>query len=315
MSEIGLDGIPRLSVVIPTYRKPETLELVLRHLEHQDLPLEEFEVVVVDDGSPDDTPERMRRAAAATRLRLRSIRQENRGVSAARNHGAREARGPIVLLLQDDILAAPDLLSRHLEVHRLHPETTATVSGRVTWPPDWPLDDFMRWLDHGGPQFRYHEVIGRDRIDFKHFYTCNVSLKRRALLDHPFDEEIVYGFEDIELAFRLQGLGFTFWFDQDAIGYHHHRRSFEDFRRRQFAAGQSLYVAIRNHPDLRGRTGITRMSSMKRLQTRLRGLGVPLARRFGARGIVEKYWKAKLDEEIVRGYVTALERDRPPSGS
>jgi glycosyltransferase involved in cell wall biosynthesis len=300
---------PLLSVVIPTYGKAETLGKVIASLERQDLARGDFEVIVIDDGSPDDTAQRLAEIAARSPLPLRVLSQENRGVSAARNRGVALARAPIVLLIQDDILAAPDLLSRHLLGHRLHPEVTATVSGRVAWPPDWPIDHFMHWLDHGGPQFRFHELAGRDRLDFKHFYTCNVSLKRQALVDNPLDEEIVYGFEDIELAHRLQRKGFTFHYDERAVGHHHHRRTFEDFERRQFAAGRSLYVAFRNHPELRGKTGITRMSVLKRLRTRARRLALPVARLLGARGVIEKYWKAKLDEQIIRGYRQAREQD------
>jgi glycosyltransferase involved in cell wall biosynthesis len=293
---------PVLSVVIPTYGKPDTLALVMRHLEAQTIPPGAFEVVVVDDGSPDDTMSRLRALSAESRLDLRAFTQVNRGVSASRNRGVGEARGDIVLLIQDDILATPDLLERHLDLHRRHPETTAAVVGRVTWPPDWKIDHFMHWLDNGGPQFRYHQVCGRTTVTYKHFYTCNVSLKRQALLDNPFDEEIVYGFEDLELALRLQERGFVFHYDESALGYHHHRRSFEDFRRRQFKAGQSLYVAFRNHPGLVGKTGITQIPVAKRLRTRLRAAALPLARRLRARRLLEKYWRAVLDEELVRGY-------------
>jgi GT2 family glycosyltransferase len=240
--------------------------------------------------------------------------QENRGVSATRNRGAREARGSVVLLIQDDILAAPDLLERHLAIHRRHPGTTAAAVGRVTWPPDWEVDHFMHWLDNGGPQFRYHQIRGRTTITFKHFYTCNVSLKRQALLDHPFDEAIVYGFEDLELAWRLQAAGFTFHYDEQALGWHHHRRSFEDYQRRQFKAGQSMYVAFLHQPDLIGRTGITHIPVSKRLRTRVRGAALPLARAVGARRMIEKYWRAVLDEALVRGYRLALERDRAGAG-
>lgn len=301
---------PDLAVVVPTYGKPETLPLVVGRLETQTLPRHRFEVIVIDDGSPDDTTERLRALQGRTPLDLRSLRQENRGVSAARNRGAREARARLVLLIQDDILAAPDLLERHLEGHRRHPDPTSAVVGRVTWPPDWEVDHFMEWLDNGGPQFRYHQVRGQATVTYKHVYTCNVSFKRQALLDNPFDEQIVYGFEDIELAWRLQERGFSFHFDEQALGYHHHRRSFEDFRRRQFQAGQSMYVAFRNHPALRGRTGITSIPPGKRLRTRIRGLALPIARRLGARRTIEKYWRAVLDEELVRGYRLALERDR-----
>jgi glycosyltransferase involved in cell wall biosynthesis len=305
---------PDLTVVIPTYGKADTLPLVLRHLEAQSIGLDRFEVLVIDDGSPDDTAARLADLAAGTRLDFRYHVQENRGVSATRNRGAREARGSVVLLIQDDILAAPDLLARHLDLHRRHPGTTAAVVGRVTWPPDWRIDHFMHWLDNGGPQFRYHQITGRSTVTFKHFYTCNVSLKRQALLDHPFDEAIVYGFEDIELGWRLQAAGFVFHYDEQALGWHHHRRSFEDYQRRQFKAGQSMYVAFRHQPELVGKTGIVHIPAAKRLRTRLRGAALPLARALGARGMVEKYWRAVLDEALVRGYRLAMERDAARPG-
>ena len=303
------DDSPELSVVIPTYGKAETLPLVVRALEGQTAARDRFEVVVIDDGSPDDTTARLAEIQKATPLRLRWMTQENRGVSATRNRGARESRGAVLLFIQDDIVGRPDLLERHLAMHARHPEPTACGVGRVTWPPEWPVDHFMHWLDHGGPQFRYDQVAGRSTVTFKHFYTCNVSLKRAALLEHPFDEEIVYGFEDLELALRLERAGFVFHYDAEALGYHHHRRSFDDYRRRQFKAGQSLYVAFRNHPDLIGRTGITSIPAAKRRRTRLRGALLPLARALGARRTIEKYWRAVLDEELVRGYEQARDRD------
>jgi GT2 family glycosyltransferase len=142
-----------------------------------------------------------------------------------------------------------------------------------------------------------------------------VSLKRQAVLDNSFDEAIVYGFEDLELALRLERRGYTFHFDEEALGHHHHRRSFADFRRRQFKAGQSLYVAFRNHPELVGKTGITSIPAGKRLRTRLRAAALPLLRPLGARRMEEKYWRAVLDEELVAGYNLAAERDAGGAGA
>src|SRR5262245_40159482 len=104
---------PELSVVIPTYGKAEKLALVMRALEGQSIGRERFEVVGIDDGSPDDTPERLRSLERSTSLHFRWMTQENRGVSATRNRGAREARAAILLFIQDDIVARPDLLERH----------------------------------------------------------------------------------------------------------------------------------------------------------------------------------------------------------
>ena len=302
---------PLISVVIPTYRKPQTLPRVLASLSAQDLPPGSIEAVVVDDGSPETMPPPPPPAQNSSLSQIRFIRQHHRGVSAARNTGVAEARGEIVLFLQDDTLAKVDLVDHHLQSHAAHPEIESTVSGLVQWPPDWQIDHFMWWLDHGGPQFRYFEILDRETIDFKHFYTCNVSLKRQALIDNPFDESIVYGFEDIELAFRLAQKGFKFFFNPKAIAFHHHKRSFADFQRRQKAAGRSLYVALKKHPHLRGRTGITSISPLKRIRTMLRGFIGPLATPLGLSSIIEKYWKDKLNEEIVRGYREAALLDEP----
>lgn len=305
---------PLLSVVIPTYGKAETLVQVIAGLEEQDLPRQDFEVVVIDDGSPDDTAKRMEGVAAGTPLSLRYLRQANAGVSAARNRGAREARAPIILLLQDDIVAIPSLLSHHIAGHRKHPQATATVSGLVRWPPTWTIDPFMEWIDHGGPQFNYDEILGKTTIDYRHFYACNVSLKRAALLENPFDEAVVYGWEDTELACRLEARGYTFYFDERAVGYHHHRRGFEDFVKRQFAAGQSLYFARKNNPRLAAQQRVPRLSLARRVRTFARGLLLPVYRRAGARRPMEKFWRARLDAAAARGYRAALRRDRlsPP---
>ena len=301
---------PVVSVVIPTYAKAETLVQVIARLEEQDLPRQDFEVVVVDDGSPDDTARRMERVAAGSPLTLRYLRQANSGVSAARNRGVREARAPIILLLQDDILAIPSLLSRHVRGHRLHPETAATVSGRVTWPPTWAIDPFMEWIDHGGPQFKYDEILGKTTIDCRHFYACNVSLKRTALLENPFDEEVVYGWEDTELADRLEERGYTFYFDEQAVGYHHHRRGFGDFLKRQFAAGRSLYFARKNNPRFAAHLDVPRLSAARRARTVARGLLLPLYERMGARRPMQKFWRARLDAAVARGYHAAQRQDR-----
>jgi hypothetical protein len=75
-----------------------------------------------------------------------------------------------------------------------------------------------------------------------------------------------------------------------------------------------MYVAFRHQPDLVGRTGITHIPASKRLRTRLRGAVLPVARAVGARRLIEKYWRAVLDEELVRGYRQAMARD-PEGGA
>ncbi|MCC7263836.1 MAG: glycosyltransferase [Candidatus Latescibacteria bacterium] len=107
-----------LSVIIPTHNQAERLRLVLCSLRRQTLAARHFEVLVVDDGSTDDT------AAVAAAMEMANLRVlslwPNQGRNRARNRGAAEARGELLVFLDGDALPAPDLLQCYLEASRRH---------------------------------------------------------------------------------------------------------------------------------------------------------------------------------------------------
>ena len=111
---------PLVSVVVPTYNAPallrETLDTVFAQT------LADFEVVVVDDGSTDDTPDVLR---SLDDPRLRIVRQANAGIGAARNRGIDAARGRYVALLDHDDLWKPDKLAVQVEFMQRHPACAA----------------------------------------------------------------------------------------------------------------------------------------------------------------------------------------------
>jgi glycosyltransferase involved in cell wall biosynthesis len=92
---------PQVSVVVPAYNAADTLSLCLSALARQDFPAEDYEVVVVDDGSTDAT------ADVARRSGVRVFSQPNAGPAAARNHGAQEARGEFLLFTDADCAPVP----------------------------------------------------------------------------------------------------------------------------------------------------------------------------------------------------------------
>jgi glycosyltransferase involved in cell wall biosynthesis len=104
-----------LGVVIPTYQRPEALVECLRHLEAQTW--KAFEVIVVDDGSADDTRAVVEAYRAQTALRLRYLRQENAGPARARNYAVSQLEAEVCVLIGDDIFASPEFVERHLEFH------------------------------------------------------------------------------------------------------------------------------------------------------------------------------------------------------
>jgi glycosyltransferase involved in cell wall biosynthesis len=128
---------PLVSVVIPTYNAAallvETLETVFAQT------FDDFEVVVVNDGSPDDTSERARGMGDR---RLRLIEQPNAGVGAARNRGIDEARGQYIALLDHDDLWHPDKLRLQVEHIRAYPDRIAvTVPFAYSTCPERPPFD------------------------------------------------------------------------------------------------------------------------------------------------------------------------------
>src|SRR4030042_4985937 len=105
----------RLSVIIPTRNRKDSLTRCIRALEKQSYDQRQYEVIVVDDGSRDGTIQMLATLKKETPFSLRYLEQTPRGPAAARNLGIRNSRGEIILLTGEDILGCPRLLQEHLE--------------------------------------------------------------------------------------------------------------------------------------------------------------------------------------------------------
>lgn len=224
---------PEISVVIPTLGRSAALPEVRERLEAQrDAP--RFEVVVVADAAaPPSTPA--------------TLRAERAGASAARNAGLREARGPIVLFLGDDVLASPRLLATHAEWHARLGDERVGVLGHVRWAKRLRRTAFMAWLERG-IQTNYGSIEG-DRAGWGHFYTTNVSVKRAfALRAGGFDEDLPFLYEDLDLGRRLHDLGLDLRYVREAEGEHLHPATLDEWRRRMEAVGAAERAYAEKHP-------------------------------------------------------------------
>ena len=241
-----------LSIVIPTRDRRGILRKTLLAFASQTLAPDRFEVIVVDDGSSDDTIPMLERFTAP--LALRVFSQRHQGPNAARNRGIGAARGSIVVLTGDDMIPEPGFLSAHLRFHQQHPAELDAMLGFIDWSPEITVTPFMRFLvsPEGGFQFAFHEV--RDGMaDFRLFYTSNVSLKARLLARQPviFDSDFTYpAYDDVELGYRLARQGMRLHYCPIAVTCHHHEMTPESFAQRQRNAGRMAIVLARKHPEL-----------------------------------------------------------------
>ena len=281
------------SVVIPTYRRPETLFPVLDALARQaDAP--EFEVVVVDDGSGDDTPSRL--AGYRPPYPFRHFSQPNGGPASARNRGVREARGRIVLFLGDDTVPEPRLLSVHGRAHADPRPYPIAVLGYTTWPRDLRVSPFLHQINEYGLQFGYGLIRDPEQVPFNFFYTSNVSLPRELLLEAGlFDTSFPHAaWEDIEVAYRLMQRGMRMLYRPEAVARHHHDITFASFRRRQEKAGEAAAIFYRKHPELGDFLAVPQAKLMPERRT--------LAER------LLPVWAARAETRSLPGALRALER-------
>jgi glycosyltransferase involved in cell wall biosynthesis len=247
-----------ISVLIPTYNRSKILAMTLAGLEAQDFDHEKFEVIVVNDGSQDDTTEVLKKQY---KFNLTSITQENAGQGNARNNGLQHAKGNIVILIGDDMIPGPTFLSEHWKSHQENPGMEFVVLGLIEWHPELEINDFMNWMVNGssilgkfgGHQFAYEKLNRGEQPDFNFFYTSNLSFKRSFVGKNPFDPIFSkYGWEDIELGYRLQKeRGMKMIYNKDAVTYHYHPMDDSGMKKRMEMIGRSAHIIDRKYPELR----------------------------------------------------------------
>jgi GT2 family glycosyltransferase len=242
---------PEISVVVPTYRRPDLLPRCLAALRAQDA-ADRCQVIVVDDASGDATGAVLDAAVAGWPKLIRITQPVNRGPAAARNVGIAAATGPLILFIDDDIVAPPTLVSQHLARHATADPLRGVV-GKVDWHPDVPVNSFMAWLDTTELQFRFATMReGPVAKPWEAFYTCNLSVPRHLLQDAGgFDERFPYpAFEDTDLGIRLTERGFHLDYRPSVLAWHYRSVSLEEFCRRTRQVGESAVLLTDAQPDL-----------------------------------------------------------------
>ena len=237
----------KLSVIIPTYNRREILlRFTLPALLAQDLAADDFEVIIVDDGSSDGTGAAVAEFGAANpQFRLVFVRQANRGPAAARNRGIGICRGDHVLIMGDDTFPERrDFLSCRLDNHGRLGDPRIGILGYTGWYPVIE-NRFMRWMDRCGIQFGYPWIKDGEYVDFRHGYTSNLSLSRALAVEsgERFSESFSGASgEDAEYCFRLcTRHGMRLLYLRELALLHHHVYDPAEYLRRcrQSAIGKA----------------------------------------------------------------------------
>ncbi|SHL97233.1 Glycosyl transferase family 2 [Nitrosospira sp. Nsp11] len=236
-----------LSVVICTYNRATLLDKVLDSLCKQTLPAHDFEVLIINDGSVDDT--QVVAAFYAAKLPLRYAYQRNAGLASAKNHGLFACRGDVVLFLDDDDIATETLLEEHVKTHAEFPAEHFAVLGYTALSPDISGDPLMHFVTEIGCfLFSYPSLRHGDALDYTYFWGGRSSCKRSLLLEFGvFNPVFRFGAEDIELGYRLSRLGLQVIYNKNAVSYTIRKIDFDAFCHRLERQGASSYVCSQIH--------------------------------------------------------------------
>lgn len=238
---------PRISVLLATHDRHELLTTCLEGFCNQTL--RDFEVVVVDDGSPTAETEALF-DRFASRLTLRWVRIEHSGRSAAKNLALLLARADLVLWFDDDDIPDPDLLEQHVRAHELHPGEATAILGHTRWAEELELTPLMHYLtDIDRLLFAYPSLTAGQRLDWRGFWEGRISSKRALHVNHGLhDQRLAYSI-DVEMAWRLARQGLEVVYLPDARSSMARPVSLEAFCRRSEAKGRAQALIAELHDD------------------------------------------------------------------
>jgi glycosyltransferase involved in cell wall biosynthesis len=237
---------PAVSVVVATRNRAALLPRLVTALSVQQT-TDDFEVIIVDDASDDDTADVIEKLVIDAARPIRTLRLPARvGPATARNAGWRAARAPLIAFTDDDCAPQPGWLAAL--ARRLH--TADVVQGRTV--PDPVQQDRM--------PFSYTIDVDRER---GYYEACNIAY-RREVLDRlgGFDEAFRYGDEppgdigpiygeDVDLGWRAKDAGAIVAFESDAIVFHDVRRRSYGAHLRELRRGEGIVLAVAKNPRLR----------------------------------------------------------------
>lgn len=236
-------------MVIPCRNGGRYIERLLSQLFSQDVSRDSYEVIVVDDGSEDDTCERVTRFE-----NVRLLHQAHAGPGAARNLGTRAAKGRYVLYLDCDLEVPPDLLSRHLSHHRKYPQVGAT-GGSVASATNPRLCTWCQ-VDHFSSWFNAHPSASPaqgNTSSIEYLPSLNFCIDREKVFEQyqlSWPIGLKHTGEDVIFCMRLRKAGLELVFLPKAVVYHHDRQSLKAYLQHMWRWGYHAPFVRGENPEL-----------------------------------------------------------------
>ena len=231
------NDIIRFSIIIPAYNSEKTLSACLESLEDQSLSKEDYEVIVVDDGSTDST------ATIAKKFNNKYIYQTNQGPASARNKGVKSAVGDIILFTDSDCVPDHNWIREMVK-----PFSNSEVIG-VKGTYKTKQKELAAKFAQAEFEDRYDLLQKSSTIDMIDTYSA--AYRKDVFLNiGGFDQSFpVANNEDTDLSYRLAASGYKLVFNPNAFVYHNHPDTLTKYLKIKFWRGYWRLAVYIRYPD------------------------------------------------------------------
>ncbi len=238
---------PKISVVIPSHNRYNVLRDVLYGLEKQDCSKYSYEVIVVDDGSTDETAQFLNKFSSQTAMNFRPVIGKCGSASASRNLGIEHAKGDYILFLDADTIPEETLVLRHLQHQNHFGDAKVCILGKVSMSPELDHADQAR---HWETEF-YFDQADLVELEWWKYRTANTSVKKSLLEKLGGFNTKLLAAEDTELAYRLSQTDVHFYYDESIVATHYHPIDLENYLQKAAIYGQAVGRWYQMNPELR----------------------------------------------------------------
>ncbi|MDG6221993.1 MAG: glycosyltransferase [Candidatus Bathyarchaeota archaeon] len=235
------NGNPSVTVIVPVRNGAQTIQPLLESLQKLDYDPSKVDVVVVDGNSKDKTREIVKKYP------VKLVVENKQGINLARNIGIKNSNGEIIAFTDSDCIVPPNWVTKIVENFK-DPQVSCVGGSAIALDNDFVSQYADNSIVRLMPVFTKREEFKQVKPFFGHPAGCNMAFRRKAVEKVGFfDEQIQYGFDEVEFADRICRAGYKMVLDPDVSVWHKHRSTFGEFLKQNFQYGKGSGLVFKKN--------------------------------------------------------------------
>jgi len=232
---------PFVTVIVPVRNGEKTIEPLLESLQKLDYKNDKVEVIIVDGNSSDATQDIVKK------FPVKLVVEKRKGLNVARNTGIKKGNGEIVAFTDSDCIVPSNWITKIVENFK-NPQVSCVGGSAKALNSDFVSQYADNSIVRLMPFFTKREELDKVKPFFRHPAGCNMAYRRKVAQEVGyFDENIQYGFDEVEFADRVCKAGYKMVLDPNVLVWHKHRSTLVEFLKQNFQYGRGSGLVLRRN--------------------------------------------------------------------